>query len=155
MAIILRGDKGAPLTHVELDGNFETLDSDIGQTLLDGYEYTNSAVSGLLQGSTLQNYAETINDLGSQSGFVSIDLSLGNVVTVTSTAAITFDVTSLIMNKANSFTMILSGSNAVTWPSGTKWSNGVAPTLGAVNVIGFITVNNGTTWYGLPNTSMS
>lgn len=113
------------------------------------------SISADINGSALQNYAETINALGTVSGAVSIDLALGNVVTMTTSAAAQLSVTGVRSGFSNSFTLILTGSNAITWPTGTKWSNGVAPTLGAENVIGFTTVDNGTSWYGLPNTSMS
>lgn len=113
------------------------------------------SISADINGSSLQNYAETINALGTRSGAVTIDLALGNVITLTTGGATQLSVTNLIPGKANSFTLILSGTEEITWPAGTKWSNGVSPTLGAENVIGFISVDGGGNWYGLPNTSMS
>lgn len=43
------------------------------------------------------------------------------------------------------------GAAAVTWPTGTKWEGGTAPTLTAsgVDILGFYTRDGGTTWRGI------
>jgi hypothetical protein len=43
------------------------------------------------------------------------------------------------------------GAFAITWWSGVKWSAGIAPTLTAsgVDLLGFYTINGGSTWRGL------
>ena len=58
---------------------------------------------------------------------------------------------------STSFTLILTqdgtGSRAVTWPASVDWAGGTAPTLTTtattgVDILTFMTVNAGTTWYG-------
>jgi len=53
---------------------------------------------------------------------------------------------------AGSFTLILTngGSQTVNWPASVNWAGGTAPTLtsSGVDVLTFITVDAGTTWYG-------
>jgi hypothetical protein len=43
------------------------------------------------------------------------------------------------------------GSATVTWPAGTRWADGTAPTLTAagVDILGFYTRDGGTTWRGI------
>lgn len=59
---------------------------------------------------------------------------------------------------ARQITLLLtqgSGSNMVTWPSNIKWSQGRAPVLsmqaGAIDIISFMTIDNGITWLGFYN----
>lgn len=106
-----------------------------------------------LDNADLRGYSELQNALGNVSGATSIDLSLGTVVTATVTAATTFSVTNIpSTTQYVSFTLILTngGRFAVTWMSGTKWQNSIAPTLSAVStdVLTFFTTDNGTTWRG-------
>ncbi len=98
-------------------------------------------------------YSEDINALGSIGGGTQdIDLYLGNVVTATvaSTVTLTFS-NPPASGKCGSFTLILTdgGSQTVTWPT-LLWGGGEAPDLTAsgVDVLSFMTVDGGTTWYG-------
>lgn len=103
----------------------------------------------------IKDYSEVVNDLGTLTGnIVDIDISLGNVVLATiSTAETTFTVSNAPPSgTAGSFTLILTngGSQTVNWPSGTVWGGASPPVLtnSGTDVLTFITVNNGTTWYG-------
>ena len=104
----------------------------------------------------LEDYGETVNALGDTAGGTDdIDLTLGNVVTATvSTAAQTFTFSNPpATGTAGSFTLIITNGQsqgAVTWPASVQWASGSKPTLTAsgVDVLTFMTVDAGTTWYG-------
>ena len=104
----------------------------------------------------IKDYAETVNVIGGTGGGTqSIDISLGNVVTATQdtgATTYTFDNPSAT-GKACSFTLILTNgaSNSGTvWPGSVDWASSTAPTLttSGVDVLGFLTVDGGTIWYG-------
>lgn len=83
-----------------------------------------------------------------------IDLSLGNYFTKTISGATTFTVSNVASSgDVAAFIIILTdgGSDTVTWFSGVTWAAGTAPTLTAsgVDLIGFFTIDGGTTWRGL------
>lgn len=111
----------------------------------------------LLQRPVLKDYAETVNAIGSIGGGTQdIDLEDGNVVTATvDTGATTFTFSNPpASGKAGSFTLFLTngGSQTVNWPASVDWAGGSAPSLTAsgVDVLTFMTVDGGTTWYGFP-----
>lgn len=82
-----------------------------------------------------------------------IDVSLGSCFTKTITVATTFAFTGVPSNATACFSLVLTngGSQTVTWPSSVKWSGGANPELAAsgVDVFTFLTVDGGTTWYGV------
>ena len=110
-----------------------------------------------LQRPKLLDYGETVNAIGSIGGGTQdIDLELGNVVTGTvdtSTTTFTFS-NPPASGTAGSFTLILTngGSQTVNWPGSVDWAGGSAPDLtsSGVDVLTFVTVDGGTTWYGFP-----
>lgn len=81
-----------------------------------------------------------------------VDLSSGDVFTVTVSADVTFTFYNVPSGKAATFNMIITngGAATVTWPTSVKWASGTAPTLTAsgVDVLTFLTPDGGTTWYG-------
>lgn len=81
-----------------------------------------------------------------------VDLSAGDVFTVTVSADVTFTFSNVPSGKAATFNMIITngGAATVTWPSTVKWASGTAPTLTSegVDVLTFLTPDGGTTWYG-------
>lgn len=81
-----------------------------------------------------------------------VDLSAGDVFTVTVSADVTFTFSNVPSGKAATFNMIITngGAATVTWPSTVKWASGTKPTLTAsgVDVLTFLTPDGGTTWYG-------
>jgi hypothetical protein len=109
---------------------------------------------GRLDNAIFKAYKEIVNAIGSATGAKTIDLTLGNIVTATTTGITTWTVTNpAVSGKCSSFVLILTngGSAAQTWMSGTKWPGGVAPTLTAsgVDVLTFFTIDGGTTWRGV------
>lgn len=79
----------------------------------------------------------------------------GPIKTITLTANCTFTLTGAISGLASVLELVLTqdatGGRTVTWPSSVKWSGG-APVLSiaanAVDRVGLISYNGGTTWYG-------
>lgn len=83
-----------------------------------------------------------------------IDLSLGNVFTKSVNSDTTFSVLNCLSSgTSNSFILELvnAGSFTITWFSGIKWAEGIAPVLTAsgVDVLGFYSYDGGVTWKGL------
>lgn len=99
---------------------------------------------------------EDLNTIASSTSDPSIDLADGNVVDLTLDNSPTLTFAGTAADVACGFTLILrqdaTGSRTVTWPASVDWSGGTAPTLStaanAVDVITFLTVDNGTTWLG-------
>ncbi len=95
--------------------------------------------------------------LGPSNGRVTVNVSDGNVVLVLLSANTTFDFRCPIgPGVALSFTLLLlqdgSALRTVTWPSSIDWGTTGAPTLtttaNKVDVVTFLSVNGGKTWYG-------
>jgi hypothetical protein len=84
-----------------------------------------------------------------------IDVSLGSCFTKKITASTAFTITGCEAGKSGIFTLVLTngGSKTVTWDSSIKWADDEVPELTAsgVDVLTFITVDGGTTWYGTPS----
>lgn len=107
-------------------------------------------------GATITNLREGLSAHGNTGSTETIDLANGTVHTATLNANCTLTFSGSAASVACSFTLILTqdgtGSRTVTWPAAVKWPGGTAPTLstavGAVDVVVFTTVDNGTTWYG-------
>ena len=83
-----------------------------------------------------------------------VDLSAGTVFSYTlpSIQTFTFSGTPATSTTSTGFVLELTngGAFAVTWPSSVKWPSGTAPTLttAGIDVLVFITLDNGTTWRG-------
>lgn len=95
--------------------------------------------------------------LARSNGRVTVDVADGNVVLCLLSANTTFEFRCPIgPGVALSFTLLLlqdgSGSRTVTWPSSIDWGTTGAPTLtttaNKVDVVTFLSVNGGKTWYG-------
>ena len=100
----------------------------------------------------LQDYSETVSALGFVSGATPLNLQNGNVFSATATANVTLSITNVpVSGTCASVTLISTnfGAYTITWPTGTTWINGSAPTLPAsgLAVLIFFTINNGATWY--------
>lgn len=106
----------------------------------------------------IKDYSETTSSPTSSAGALTLDLTNGNVFTVT----LTENITTLTLSnppatgKAGSFTLVLTqdatGSRTVTWPASVKWAGSTAPALStaasSIDVLTFLTTNAGTSWYG-------
>ena len=113
---------------------------------LTGADQTVSAIN-------LKDYGEITNALGNATGATTIDLTLGNSVTATTTGATTWTFSNpTASDELCSFSLKLvnGGSAAQTWPASVDWPSATAPTLTAsgTDVLVFITCDGGTTWYG-------
>lgn len=109
----------------------------------------------ILQRPILKDYGETEVAIGATGGGTQdFDLTLGNVFSaIVDTSANTFTFSNpTASGDACSFTLILTdgGSQTVNWPASVDWAGGTAPTLttSGVDVLTFITIDGGTTWYG-------
>ena len=105
----------------------------------------------------LKDYSETINVIAATSVTTAIDVSLGNVVDMTLDNNPTLTFTNPApTGTGGSFTLVLrqdaSGSRTVTWPGSVRWAGATAPTLtttaSKVDIITFVTMDEGTKWYG-------
>jgi len=109
--------------------------------------------SDTLKNKTLQGYAEITNAIGNATGAKTIDLTLGNSVTATTTGATTWTFSNpAASDELSSFSikLINGGSATQTWPTTVDWPSATAPTLttSGTDVLVFITCDGGTTWYG-------
>ncbi len=113
---------------------------------LTGADQTVSAIN-------LKDYGEITNALGNATGATTIDLTLGNSVTATTTGATTWTFSNpTASDELCSFSLKLvnGGSAAQNWPSSVDWPSATAPTLttSGTDVLVFITCDGGTIWYG-------
>lgn len=109
---------------------------------------------GILSRPKVQDYSLTHNALGNVSGSTTINLESGNYISATATGNVTWTFSNPPANpNAGGFILELAngGAYTMTWPGGTAWPGGVAPSLTAsgTDVLTFITDNAGTTWRGV------
>ena len=120
----------------------------------DGSLVTNFA-DGVVQRPEIKDYSETKVAL-SAAATVTIDLSTGNVFTITPDQATEFAFTNPSpTGKSCAFTLIWtqdSSDRAITWPTSVDWAGGSAPdvTSGSakIDIYTFFTLDAGTIWYG-------
>lgn len=96
---------------------------------------------------------EAVNTVGASGAAVTLpDVSAATIHVVTLTANCTFTFPAASAGK--SFTLVLqqdaTGSRTVTWPVGTRWPGGVAPTLTTTaNAVDYVTfLSPATDWHG-------
>jgi hypothetical protein len=116
---------------------------------------TNLLVGGTLSG-TIKSYKEFVTAASSSTAYA-VDLSTANIFNITMTGNCTFTFTNPPASGTSySFTLILkqdaTGSRTGTWPASVKWPNASTPTLSTgatkTDILNFITVDGGTTYYG-------
>lgn len=98
-----------------------------------------------------QTYRTGRRDLGTVSGAVNLDLSLSNDFTATVNANTTFTITNTPANGVVGFSLQLVGGGAYTITfANAKYPAATAPALtsGGIDVITFITYDNGVNWRG-------
>lgn len=105
----------------------------------------------------LKDYAETAVSANTGTAYT-VDLTNGNVFDLTLTGNCIFTFSNPpASGKAGTITMILTqdgtGSRTASWPASVDWPGGTAPTLTTtattgVDVLTFLTVDGGTTWFG-------
>lgn len=81
-----------------------------------------------------------------------INCAQGNYFSKTVTANITFSLTGVPSGKGACISLVLTngGNFTVTWPTNLKWAEGTPPELtsNGTDVLTFMTIDGGTTWYG-------
>jgi hypothetical protein len=104
----------------------------------------------------VSSYSENVNNLGTVSGSVSLDMGTYSVFTATisGTTSVTFSLSNLTNNRLCSGLLILtftgSGTRNVTLSWNPRYPDGVAPTytnVAGTDIISFFTANNGSTTY--------
>ncbi|MEQ9330259.1 hypothetical protein [Thalassobaculum sp.] len=110
-----------------------------------------------LSGAALVDYSEVVVAANSGAAY-GVDLDNGSAfdLTLTADTTLTFSGHSATASRASSFLLSLTqdgtGSRTVTWPASVVWEGGTAPTItstaGAVDVLVFLTLDQGTTWFG-------
>ena len=104
-------------------------------------------------------YVETLDAGSITTGVLTLNLAVSNTFDVT----LTENVTSLVISNPHadastqSFTVVLkqdaTGGRTFAFPASIKWAGGTAPTLSSgvseIDVLTFITTDNGTTWLGM------
>ena len=113
---------------------------------LTGADQTVSAIN-------LKDYGEITNAIGNATGAKTIDLTLGNSVTATTTGATTWTFSNPTASDelcGFSLKLVNGGSATQTWPTSVDWPAATAPTLttSGTDVLVFTTCDGGTTWYG-------
>lgn len=104
---------------------------------------------------SFRDYSLTQNNLGNISGDpVTIDYTLGNYVTATTTGTTTWAFTNPPpIGTAGGFILKLTNGGSATqiWPTSVDWPGGIAPTLtvSGIDILTFITDDEGTTWHGV------
>jgi hypothetical protein len=112
----------------------------------------------LLSRPEIRDFSETTAAPAVIGGSLTLDLEAASVFDAT----LTEDVTTLVLanapaaNKAGSVTLILKqdaiGGRTVTWPEAVRWPGGLPPVTSAaanaVDVLTFVTVDGGASWYG-------
>ena len=120
----------------------------------DGSLVTNFA-DGVVQRPELKDYAETKTAL-SAAATVDIDLTTGNVFTITPDQNTTFTCSNpSATGKSCAFTLVWtqdSSDRTIAWPGTVDWAGGSAPDVtsgsGKIDIYTFFTLDAGTIWYG-------
>jgi len=110
---------------------------------------------GVVQRPEMKDYSETKSALAA-AATVDIDLTTGNVFTITPDQNTTFTFSNPSpTGKSCAFTLIWtqdSSDRTIAWPASVDWAGGSAPdvTSGAakIDVYTFFTLDEGTIWYG-------
>ena len=143
----------ANLTNTIIDGTLQVnSNTNIGgNAVVTG----NVSISGNITGNAI-NLTKTYQALGAKTADFTIDCSLGDIISFTVGAALTLTVTASASNvKCREIKLVITngGAYTLTWPASVKWVADTAPTLTAsgIDIITLLTIDNGTTWFGLVN----
>ena len=114
--------------------------------------------SGDVSSIKLTDYSESKSAVTISSSAITLDLNKSQVFTITlnsNISAVTISNTEPRSNTVQGFTLILTAdgtARTITWPGSVKWPSGTGPTLTSTNskvdIISFVSPDNGTTWYG-------
>lgn len=116
---------------------------------IQGVKVNNATKADVLEG-TINNYVEKLTTTTG-----AINLNSGNVFHINATANTTFSITNAKAG-AHSFTLIITmgGTERITltFPASVKWQDGEVPDMTETNktyILTFMTINSGTTWFGM------
>lgn len=125
-----------------------------------GFDVTGmlTAASGDVSSTRLTDYSEKKSAPTISSSALTLDLNNSQVFTV----ALNSNISTLTIsnpdprsNTAQGFTLILTAdgtARTITWPASVKWPSATGPTLTSTNnkvdILSFLSPDNGTTWYG-------
>ena len=114
--------------------------------------------SGDLTTTKLTDYSESKSSPTISSSALTLDLNNSQVFTValnSNISTLTISNVEARANTAQGFTLILTAdgtARTISWPGSVKWPSGTGPTLTSTNtkvdILSFLTPDNGTTWYG-------
>ena len=114
-------------------------------------------LSGSLSTPVFIDYEERFTSPTISGGILALNLSNGNIFNVTIDGAVaTLNITNPpAANNAGSFVLVTTGNGTaypIVWGTAVTWSGGTAPTVTSTNgkkdFYGFISLNQGTNWYG-------
>lgn len=137
------------ITQEQADARYQQLS---GKDAASGYAGLLANKGLRLDGPLEQDYTNK----GDNTGATTVNLDDGNVQRVRLTGNVTFTFSGSTNGEACSLTLILvqdgTGGRTVTWPGSVDWEAATAPTLStaanSVDILTFVTVDGGTTWYG-------
>lgn len=122
-----------------------------GVAMLDA---ANAAAQAALIGAATQY--DPLSTVASSGASSSASVASAGVLDITLTGNCSISLSGAVSGQSWGITMILrqdaTGSRTVSWPSGTKWAAGAAPTLStaanSIDIVSLFSVNGGTTWFG-------
>jgi hypothetical protein len=125
-----------------------------------GFDVTGmlTAASGDVSSTRLTDYSEKKSAPTISSSALTLDLTNSQVFTVSlnsNISTLTISNPDPRTNTAQGFTLILTAdgtARTISWPASVKWPSGTGPTLTSTNnkvdILSFLSPDNGTTWYG-------
>lgn len=131
------------------------VNSNINNTPIEGANWSKVGTVGgsylSLSGGTMTGAITSLKETSVAMPANNIDLNLGNLFTKTITGATALTVSNVPASGTVGYFILKltnGGAGAVTFPAGTKWSKGTAPTLTAsgVDLFRFLTIDGGTRW---------
>jgi hypothetical protein len=95
----------------------------------------------------------TVVAAGSQGGpTYEMDLAVGSGWTLTATGDITFSFANPTADRMYGIVLRITngGAHTITWPASVQWAGGTEPTLtsSGTDIVGFVTLDGGTSWIG-------
>ena len=135
------------------DANWDLADTTI-KAVSDVADAALAKAGGVMTGrADLFSATSKLTALGSISGAQNISLALSDVFSATIGGATTFSFTNTPSGTwMTGFLLVLTNAGTnVSWPASVDWPGAVSPTLQAsgVDILGFLTIDDGTTWHGV------
>ena len=148
-----------PLDVEEADHADKATMDNVGNTINTYYAPKESPTlnNPVFTGVTKGNFIEVIQNVGNISMSAIFNCSNGNIATATLTGNCTIGIIANAPGYARVFTLLLTngGNYTITWDTPIKWTDGADPVLtsNGKDLLSFLTLDNGVTWYGSVNGS--